>query len=111
MHKKDDNEAPERADDLTPKKTNKKAQYRAPEVRASLISNMLCELEKLEPPGLAPIKQVEMYTKWRPLLKPCNQEITCPRPSEDVIQKVKNEQNAKARNKRGMDKKNESEQV
>ena len=52
-----------------------------------------------------------MYTKWRPLLKPCNQDILCPRPTEDVIQKVKNERNAKARNKRGMDKKNESEQV
>lgn len=42
-------------------------------------------------PGLKPRKQVEMYTKWRPLLPEDKKDITCPRPSDQVFAAVKAE--------------------
>ena len=42
-------------------------------------------------PGLKPRKQVEMYTKWRPLLPEDKKDITCPRPSNKVFAAVKAE--------------------
>ena len=43
----------------------------------------------LDKPGLSVMKQVHMYTKWRPLLPIELQDITCPKPSDDVVNKCK----------------------
>ena len=55
------------------------------EDRAPLIKNMMNEITNLEPPGIQPIKQVDLFTKWRKLLKPENQDKTCPKPADDVL--------------------------
>jgi hypothetical protein len=48
-----------------------------------------CELAILFPPGLRPIKQVELYKKFRPFV-PCEfWEETCPKHSEAVLTQVK----------------------
>ena len=41
-------------------------------------------------PGLSEQKQIHLYCKWRPLLPIEAQDITCPKPTEDVIQRCKN---------------------
>ena len=52
-------------------------------------------------PGLKPRKQVEMYTKWRPLLPENKRDITCPRPDDEEIKEVKAEiVESRERNKR-----------
>jgi len=43
----------------------------------------------LTKPGLSFMKQVHLYTKWRPLLPVELQDVTCPKPSEDVVNKCK----------------------
>ena len=53
------------------------------------------DLKQLKPPGLKPIKQVELYTKWRPLLPKEVQDMTCPRPSEEVLNLIKAERKMK----------------
>ena len=58
---------------------------------------MIKELQVLEPPGLAEIKQVEMFTKWRSLLKKENQDVTCPKPTDEVMARIKKSRNEKAR--------------
>jgi len=69
----------------------------AADERAQLIKNMLGDLQTLTPPGMADIKQVELYTKWRSLLKPENKDITCPKPPEEVLKRVRQAKNQKAR--------------
>ena len=43
----------------------------------------------LTKPGLSFMKQVHLYSKWRPLLLIELQDITCPKLSEDVVMKCK----------------------
>ena len=59
-----------------------------PERRAA-ISKMPDELEVLPRPELRDIKAVELYTKWRPIIPSWARDLTCPKPSDDVLQKVK----------------------
>jgi hypothetical protein len=54
-----------------------------------------CELAILNPPGLRPIKQVELYKKFRPFVPREFWEETCPKPSEAVLTQVKVETAAK----------------
>jgi hypothetical protein len=49
------------------------------------------ELHTLKAPGLRPIKQVELYKKFRPFVPREFWEDTCPRPSDEVLAKVKDE--------------------
>ena len=58
-------------------------------------------LEPVIKPGIKPIKQVEMYTKWLPLIldKP-GSDILCPKPSDEVMNSVKQDKNTKAGEKR-----------
>jgi hypothetical protein len=48
-------------------------------------------LETLKAPGLLPIKQVEIYKKFRPFVPRCYWDETCPRPSDGFLAMVKNE--------------------
>ena len=90
-----------RIDILLPTKRNKKAAYIAdPAERKSKIANMLDELNVLDAPGLRPIKQVELYTKWRPLLPPHAAAVTCPKPTDEVLNMVRDEKKSKAAAKR-----------
>ena len=57
------------------------------EERKQLISDP--EPPNLVKPGLSFMKQVHLYTKWRPLLPIELQDITCPKPPEDVFHKCK----------------------
>ena len=63
------------------------------------------KLENLTPPGLNPMKQVELYMKWRKFVPIALQDEVCPRPPEHIMKKVrelrKDKRNAKedARNK------------
>jgi hypothetical protein len=57
------------------------------------------ELQTLKAPGLRPIKQVELYKKFRPFV-PCEfWEDTCPRPSDEVLTQVKDESSKKRKTK------------
>jgi hypothetical protein len=49
------------------------------------------KLETLKAPGFCPIKQVELYKKFRPFVPRCDWDKTCPRPSNGVLAMVKNE--------------------
>jgi hypothetical protein len=48
-------------------------------------------------PGIKPIKQVELYKKWRPFVPAQFRDEICPRPSDEVLNSVKNDRNSKAR--------------
>ena len=100
--KKTDYDSPEREDDLMPTQRNKKARTMGPFERQFAISRMLEELKNIPQPGIRPIKQVELYLKWRKVI-PDNErrDITCPRPSDDVMQQVMNNRRTSNKRKRG----------
>jgi hypothetical protein len=47
------------------------------------------ELQTLTAPGLCPIKQVELYNKFRPFVPHDFWEATCPKPSDEVLAQCK----------------------
>ena len=47
------------------------------------------ELMQLTPPGLPPIKQFELWHKWRKIVPDEHKDITCPKPSDEVLKKYK----------------------
>ena len=49
----------------------------------------------LKKPGLSDQKQVHLYSKWRPLIPIEYQDITCPKPSDEVILRMKKDLKAK----------------
>ena len=63
-------------------------------------SKLLSEPRVLKPPGLREIKQVELYTKYRPLVPRIYQDELCPRPSDKVLERISSERREKGRNKR-----------
>lgn len=63
--------------------------------------------EPSETPGLKPIKQAELYFKWRPMVHTDFQDYTCPKPPDEVLQKIQGEKRDKAR-KRASQAKNNS---
>ena len=69
------------------------------EQRKKMIESITPEV--LPKPGISAIKQVELYTKWRPLIHnrvAC--DSICPKPTDDVLKMVKNAKNLKASEKR-----------
>lgn len=71
-----------------------KAKVLSTSERATLLKKMKNDLQVLPTFGIKPIKQVELYTKWGPLFKKKARAILCPRPSDDIIKKVKNDYKA-----------------
>jgi hypothetical protein len=53
----------------------------------------------LKPPGLRPIKQVELYKKFRPFVPRRFWDDTCPKPSDKVLMQVKDETATKKKQK------------
>jgi hypothetical protein len=56
----------------------------------------------LNPPGLCPIKQVELYKKFRPFVPRRFWEETCPKPRDEVLLQVK-DKTAKKRKQKNAD--------
>jgi hypothetical protein len=57
------------------------------------------QLVTLVPPGIPPIKQVELFSKYRALIPVEFQEETCPDPGEDIKGSIKRERNTKQRDR------------
>ena len=53
----------------------------------------------IEPPGLKPIKQVELYKNWRPLVPDEYKDAICPKPSDTILEVVKKERAEKKKKK------------
>jgi hypothetical protein len=51
---------------------------------------------QITPPGLKEIKEVELWTKFRGLLKPENQDLTCPYPGDNVMDRIRKQKNEKS---------------
>ena len=99
--KQDTIEAAIRKDELLPTTRNRKASVLTAEERARRIASMPQDLKNLQPNGLRPIKQVELWKKWGPLLPEAARKITCPKPSDEVIESIKlsNREKTKTRQK------------
>ena len=99
--KQDNKESTIRYNDLLPTTKSRKAQRLNPEERVRKIANMERDLVELVPTGLKPIKQVELWKKWAPLLPEEFREATCPKPSDEVINSIKerNREKSKLRTK------------
>ena len=54
------------------------------------IANMEVNLEQLIPTPLRPIKQVELWKKWVPLIPEKYKPDTCPKPTDAIINSIKN---------------------
>ena len=99
LMKRDDYNAECRLDDLLPTRRNKKARYLEPGERREGIANMITDLEIIKGSGLKPLKMVELYTKWGPLLPDNVRHITCPKPPDHIIELVKKERQLKRKKK------------
>lgn len=65
------------------------------EERKSLIKNASRNLKQIRKPGIKPIKQIELATKWRPLVPIDFQDDVCPIPHPDVVAKYKQDKKNK----------------
>ena len=54
-------------------------------------------LDTLVPPGIPPIKQVELFSKFRGLIPEAFRDVTCPDPGDEIKGKIKSERNTKQR--------------
>jgi hypothetical protein len=68
------------------------------ELRAERLETLLPSV--LTPPGVKEIKMVELWTKFRPFLKPINMDITCPYPGDEVMARVKKTKRVKRASKK-----------
>jgi hypothetical protein len=75
----------------------KRGQVRGDKTRVAEMEAF--ELQRLKAPGLHPIKQVELYKKFRPFVPHEFWEDTCPRPSDEVVAQVKDESSKKRKTK------------
>ena len=76
-------------DSLLPTSRNRKANYLNPAERVIVIKTMEKYLEVLQPTPLNPIKALELWKKWGPLLKKYASLITCSKPSNEIIDSIK----------------------
>lgn len=58
-------------------------------IRSLHVKYAYRQMKKLSPIGLKPIKQMDLYRKWRPILPQEYKDITCPLPPESVIRQFK----------------------
>jgi hypothetical protein len=64
---------------------------------------MATELESLPAPGLREIKQVELYTKYRPLVPEMYRDELCPTPSDEILKRIAKQKDDKRKSKRSKD--------
>merc|ERR1712032_1695723 len=67
--------------------------------RSKVVKSLQPERLYTKAPGMNPRKEVELFTKWRPLLPKKYQDVTCPQPSDEVTAMVKAEINYKRKEK------------
>ena len=101
MKKWDYDGAEMRTDSLLPTSRNKKCWFMPADDRKITISSMIDDLDVIPAPGLRDIKAVELYTKWRPIIPPEAQHITCPKPPDVVMERVKTKKNKKKQERAG----------
>ena len=87
--KKDHDKDMERIDRLLPTRRNRKSPYLPHEEKKVRIASMLNELKKLARSLLRPAKKVELCSEWGPLLPKETEEITFPKPLDEIIELVK----------------------
>ena len=76
--------------------TNQDHQIRRQKIRESV-------LEGLKKIGLKPIKQVELWSKWGPLIQDKDERnALCPKPPDEIIRKVKGDKSKKAAAKKAV---------
>ena len=76
--------------------TNQDHQIRRQKIRESV-------LEGLKKIGLKPIKQVELWSKWGPLIQDeVERNALCPKPPDEIISKVKGDKSKKAAAKKAV---------
>ena len=51
-------------------------------------------------PEIREIKQVELFTKWRKLIPEIYQDETCPKPTEEIMKRIKKNKADKAKLKK-----------
>jgi hypothetical protein len=61
-------------------------------------------------PGLAEIKEVELYTKWRRYIADPYKDIIAPKPADSVLARVQAEKNKKARRRGGKKRRREQQE-
>ena len=69
--------------------------------RLSCLRNY--QLRVLTPPGRKPIKMVELFCKWRPFVPQEFQDIICPEPPAEVMEKIRKERSEKAKARKRKD--------
>ena len=92
-------------DILLPTPMNRKAKKLNPAERVIAIKIMEQDLGVLQPTPLKPIKAVELWKKWGPLLPKYARLITCPKTSNEIIYSIKdrnkNKKRERTKRKRG----------
>ena len=63
------------------------------------LQNMKKEIQKLNPPGITPIKQMDFFVKWRKIVPECYWKEICPRPDEKIIKYVNEQKERKKEEK------------
>lgn len=85
--------------DLRPsKRTQRLSSGWSDEQRRGGLATMYADIAVTKPPGVTPIKQNEMFKKWRTIVPRKYWESTCPRPTANVMaehQKTKDEKDKK----------------
>ena len=89
LTKKDEKESPVRKDSLLPTPMNRKAKKLNPAERVIEIKRMEQDLGVLQPTPLKPIKAVELWKKWLHLLPNYARLIIFPKPSNEIIDSIK----------------------
>ena len=77
---------------------------RTPEEWEGKIMTMLSGLVVLEPPGMREIKKFELFTKWIPLIPEKYRDLTCPKPSPETMEIIR-QSNIANRNRKNTSKK------
>ena len=89
LTKKDDKECPVRKDSLLCMSRNRKVKKLNLEEIVISINRIDQDLEVLQPTPLNPIKSVEIWKKWVTFLPKYSIPITCPKPSNEIIDSIK----------------------
>ena len=94
--KQDHDGAEMRYENLLPTRRSRKALQLTKQERIAKLKLMENDIETLAEPGIRAIKQVELYQKWRPPLPVEKRDLTCPKPADEILKKVRDERRTKA---------------
>ena len=65
------------------------------EERTRLITEALANVKNITKPGINPIKQMELATKWCPLVPDEFRDDICPIPPKDIVEKYAKDKHTK----------------